>query len=452
MRARVTLELRRAPKGEWTETRTMAWLSRIVALIFVCGVLVECRSKHRKVDLSSPGTETSKHRAGDLIGWRGESHKVETGMPEPGQPFVLSTFWDQGTNQPLGVDQWVAWYHGFMGDNMEESHKYELLQRRLVHQSQQLTQPCMTLKKFVEAGKASKAFDEMEEADPKAVESIRIFPAQGVEDRSGLPLYAHMATLATCQLPGNGSLVLAFQASPSIEGGDGQRIWIAFSKDRNGMEWWPPIPVPIDQGGSEFRSPEGKFVTAAQWGPVLHSDTNKIMLFFSESGGDCHEPANPEEGHGGRWVVGGDIKVTALLDQHGRWEESRSIHKQSEGKIPKITANGAITLSSHTVILPFWRQKPRHIFIHNLETDQVTRRCSGPSKGKRRTSASVLVSHDKGKTWKAHGKLEQKVAGWLIENTLVERSDKSLWMLFRTKAGRQPWDLMFFLSFFLLSY
>ena len=104
----------------------------------------------------------------------------------------------------------------------------------------------------------------------------------------------------------------------------------------------------------------------------------------------------------------------------------------NEGKIPKITANGALVHSSGSWILPFWRQKPRHIFITNQHTNRTTRRCDGP---KRRTTASVLISHDMGKTWKASGKLAQRSAGWLIENTLVELTDSSLYMLFRTKSG-----------------
>ena len=180
------------------------------------------------------------------------------------------------------------------------------------------------------------------------VESVRVFPEHGADDRAGLPLYAHMATLA---LAPNGSIALAFQASPSIEGGDGQRIWIAYAKTpASAMEWCPANPVPIEQGGGTFKAPEFKFVTAAQWGPVLQSDEAraKLHLFFSESGGDCHEPANAEEGHGGRWVVGGDIKMTSMDANARDWEKPRAIHKQSEGKIPKITANGALITSQGT--------------------------------------------------------------------------------------------------------
>ena len=397
-------------------------------------MVAECRNRHRKAAEGVGLERGDTHKAGDLIGWRGEVHKVETAKPDPGQPFVMSEYWDKDVNQPLGADQWVAWYHGFTGDAMDDERKANLVRRRDEHQSAQLTQPCMTLGKFVEAGLAAKAFD-LDRENRLEVESVRVFPEHGADDRAGLPLYAHMATLA---LAPNGSIALAFQASPSIEGGDGQRIWIAYAKTpASAMEWWPANPVPIEQGGGTFKAPEFKFVTAAQWGPVLQSDEAraKLHLFFSESGGDCHEPANAEEGHGGRWVVGGDIKMTSMDANARDWEKPRAIHKQSEGKIPKITANGALITSQGTWILPFWRQKPRHIFIHNPETDQTTRRCNGPKNAKRRTSAAVLVSHDGGATWKAHGRLETRAAGWLIENTLVELSDASLLMLFRTKAG-----------------
>ena len=210
-----------------------------------------CRSKHRKQLLP----DQSKHDAGDLIGWRGEVHRVESAVPEYGKPFIFSDFWAREVNQPLGSDQWVAWYHGYTGDSMESPEQVELLKQRDKHLGQQLTQPCMSLNKFVEAGAASRAFDEQETdfGGAQDIESVRVFPsssdrANNAEKRSDeIPRYAHMATLA--RNPQNGSIALAFQASPSIEGGDGQRIWISFSKDASGREWWPPSPVPIKQGG-----------------------------------------------------------------------------------------------------------------------------------------------------------------------------------------------------------
>ena len=43
-------------------------------------------------------------------------------------------------------------------------------------------------------------------------------------------------------------------------------------------------------------------------------------------------------------------------------------------------------------------------------------------------------SRDGGKSWRAHGQLQNQRT-WLIENTLVERSDGAVLMLFRTKVG-----------------
>ena len=102
---------------------------------------------------------------------------------------------------------------------------------------------------------------------------------------------------------------------------------------------------------------------------------------------------------------------------------------------PQITANSVFEHSSGAWLLPFWRQKPRHIFVTDRVTNATTRRCVGAKGAGRQTSSAVLVSRDRGRNWEAHGKLLNKTAGWLIENTLVERANGNLWMLFRTKAG-----------------
>ncbi|QDZ18621.1 sialidase [Chloropicon primus] len=409
------------PRPRWT------WVVVVVAVV-VGDLLggVTCRRRAGVV-----GKETAR----DLIGWRGEIHKVENAKPEDGKPFVLTEFWEQDVNQPMGLDQWVAWYAGYKGFPLDDVAGL-LMERRDAHQKKQPTKPCMPLSKFVSAGEEARMFDQGRKKG-SGIKSFRVFPQAGLAERGVLPGYAHMATLAVSP---NGSIALAFQASPGIEGADAQRIQLAFTKGRSVESWWPAGPVPVKQGGGHFKDPENKFVTSAQWGPVLHEDREdgRLLLIYSESTGDCHEPASPEDGHDGRWVVGGDVRVSPLLDHGdgGDWGPPRSIHKQNEGKVPKITANGAIVHSSGSWILPFWRQKPRHIFIHDPETDQTTRRCNGPKREKRRTSAAVLISKDRGKTWRSSPKpIESRTAGWLIENTLVELSDASLLMLFRTKAG-----------------
>lgn len=417
--------------GPWGDARVHRGDLGVRPGIALCLAILVCLSWE-----GSCARRRNVKREVELIGWRGETHKVETAKPELGKPFVVSDYWRQNENQPLGVDQWVSWYAGYNGNRLDQPEVAELVRKRDEHQNAQPTKPCMPLSKFVEAGLAAREFDRETQVGKRAT-SARVFPHEGSQGRAGLPVYAHMATLA---LAPNGSIALAFQASHGVEGADGQRIHVAFSKGPGAMDWWPAGPVPMKQGGGEFKAPEHKFVTSAQWGPVLQEDREegRLVLFYSESAGDCHEPASPEEGHGGRWVVGGDVRVTSLGLGASSWEPPQSIHKQSEGKVPKITANGMIVhASSGNWVLPFWRQKPRHIFIRNPETDQTTRRCTGPKGSKRRTSAAVLISADRGRNWHASAKpIESRTAGWLIENTLVELdSDSSLLMLFRTKAG-----------------
>ena len=57
-------------------------------------MVAECRNRHRKAAAGVGLERGDTHKAGDLIGWRGEVHKVETAKPDPGQPFVMSEYWD----------------------------------------------------------------------------------------------------------------------------------------------------------------------------------------------------------------------------------------------------------------------------------------------------------------------------------------------------------------------
>lgn len=135
------------------------------------------------------------------------------------------------------------------------------------------------------------------------------------------------------------------------------------------------------------------------------------------------------------------------------------LYARSAGGIPKVLANGPIETSSGQLVLPFWRQKPRAFVRFDAETNKTALVCDTAKP----TSAGVLISSDRGGTWQAYGSLGTSVclkppekcrrhskechpvlspqeaecaaAGWLIENAVTERSDGSLMMLFRTRAG-----------------
>ncbi len=221
--------------------------------------------------------------------------------------------------------------------------------------------------------------------------------------------YNHMAMLE--QLP-NASLALAWQASSGIEGVADQHIVLSVSNDESGKTWGPPQKIPLRNEGPV-------------WSPVLTFDErrNALILFYAESS-DCviHK-------HGAkRWSPGGDVKMVEWRlgsgansgDFVSAWSEPQMVYRMRDGDgLPKVLANKMIRLRSGEWVLPMWSEK---------HGDGVC--ASSKEKG----SAGVLVSADEGRTWEKRGTLTAPDT-WLIENTVVEREDASLLMLFRTKKG-----------------
>jgi len=243
--------------------------------------------------------------------------------------------------------------------------------------------------------------------------------------------YKHMATIArlgSVDSP-NARFVVAWQGAEDNEGSLTQRIYHAFSKSSTGEKWGPEFKIPAIENGN------------AQWSPVLHvdEDNNEIFLFYSESR-ECIRMApqegdfNPSGVQNDRQLPGGDIMMTSLKVptfenyewlKSVRWAPPKKIFRQGNvgkgvGPIPKVIANPMIVLRSGVWLLPYWREPHDAPPCSNLLL----------TKG----NAGVLRSRDNGKTWKAYGKLDHPRT-WLIENTLSERDDGSVLMLFRTKIG-----------------
>ncbi|CAL6323778.1 unnamed protein product [Bathycoccus prasinos] len=243
--------------------------------------------------------------------------------------------------------------------------------------------------------------------------------------------YKHMATIArlgSVDSP-NARFVVAWQGAEDNEGSLTQRIYHAFSKSSTGEKWGPEFKIPAIENGN------------AQWSPVLHvdEDNNEIFLFYSESR-ECIRMApqegdfNPSGVQNDRQLPGGDIMMTSLKVptfenyewlKSVRWAPPKKIFRQGDvgkgvGPIPKVIANPMIVLRSGVWLLPYWREPHDAPPCSNLLL----------TKG----NAGVLRSRDNGKTWKAYGKLDHPRT-WLIENTLSERDDGSVLMLFRTKIG-----------------
>ncbi|QDZ21783.1 sialidase [Chloropicon primus] len=215
--------------------------------------------------------------------------------------------------------------------------------------------------------------------------------------------YNHMAMLDKLD---NGSLVLVWQFSSGIEGVTDQRLALSLSSDDSGTSWSAPRVIPIERNREK----------GAIWSPVLHSMPGKLLLLYAESN-DCVI----HKGGVKRFSPGGTIKSVewdyANNEEEFSWTAPRTVHDQREGdKLPKVLANKLIELKSGELVLPMWSEKH-----------------GSCQKSKEKGSAGVLVSADSGQTWVRRGNLFASDT-WLIENTVVERSD-GLLMLFRTKKG-----------------
>ena len=172
--------------------------------------------------------------------------------------------------------------------------------------------------------------------------------------------YSHMPTIAA--LP-DGTLAAAFQCTTSIEGAPDQHIRLATSKD-GARTWSEPLPV------------VGHDSHAAVWGPVLFVDeiSGRLLLFYSLS-----HPGT------GTAKVGGSLHYVSSVDNGLSFGAPTTILEL--GNISKVTANRVAVVGgtgSGTTggdwLLPFWYE-------------------GEPPTG----AASVLVSSDRGKSWRPHG-------------------------------------------------
>ena len=229
-------------------------------------------------------------------------------------------------------------------------------------------------------------------------------------------MYMHMPFLA--RLP-NRSLAMAFQASAHHEGAKDQHLRIAISSDDHGANWYPSFEVPTLRVG-------------AQWGPVLHYDARKslLWLFYTESK-SCLRPAAVSAG-GNRlrekWLPGGDIFATHVSLGNPKvpfkpdsFAPPRMLYSETaDGGIPKVLAGKLVVLRNGDWILPFWREK--HTILGVCESDQEG-------------SAGVLVSQDRGESWRPYGRIIHP-GTWLIEGALAQMAKSDhLIMVFRTSAG-----------------
>ena len=261
-------------------------------------------------------------------------------------------------------------------------------------------------------------------------EWVSRYDAVSATSVASVPLnYKHMAMIERLR---NGSLALAWQTAPKIEGDARQHIVLTFAH---------PAPVAETRAGTPFlRWGEASRVEAigeavgegaqagkqgALWGPALLNDPTPgrehvLWLFYAESRGGCGSRVP-----GMDWAPGGDLKVTSLDLRTGRWTAPRLVLSQdADGGVPKVTANKPAVLSNGHWVLPYWRE--RAMLAKDGEACEAMRGGEG---------AGVVISEDGGATWKAHGNIKHPTT-WLIENAVAELSTpRRLIMVFRTRVG-----------------
>ena len=256
----------------------------------------------------------------------------------------------------------------------------------------------------------------LQPGEGNAVTHTRIFETGSMlrGGRSTLE-YAHMGMLE--EIPG-GHLMAAWQAAPDLEGGAGQSVYFAYSKDAVGREWGAPHKLPHGPADRSVGASPG------QWAPVLFQRGDTTWIFYSENSPKCLRPSVVDAPHPlpKRWIIGGTIYARTLRnagpapggarddgvgDATG-WSKPMVIYSQrQENTIPKLIANKLTTLGTGEWILPFWRQRSTHV-------------CA--SQRTHFNSAGVMRSTDQGLTWEAHGDLTLPGGKnkWVIEGTVVE--------------------------------
>ena len=239
----------------------------------------------------------------------------------------------------------------------------------------------------------------------KTKASARVVSRQWVSQagRAGAYAYNHMAMVSRLK---NGTLLASWQASAMGEGKPDQALRLAHGRltelgDDSSITWGKAFPAPLGGPGDA----KGGVV----WSPVTHVDRDgRVFLFYTQSTPGCRAP-------------GGDVKLVVYSPDEETWSQPRTIYGYADGRINKVIANKLVVTSSGTWVLPFWREL-------------------GPCRSTAQVepTAGVLVSKDRGATWKPHGHIAH-ASTWLIEQTVVETTapggSPTLLMLCRTAAN-----------------
>lgn len=217
-----------------------------------------------------------------------------------------------------------------------------------------------------------------------------------------------------------------FQGIPCIERAPNGRLWtVWYSGDiREGPRNYVVLATSGDDGKNWSSphliiDPEG-FVRAFDACLWLDPD-NRLWLFWAQAAGHW-------DGRAGVWAIVTNQPGSA----RATWSAPRRIADGVLMNKPIVRHNGEwllpVMLWTKPANLPFINERDRL----NLSPDRLRTLIhdAGPA-----TGAHVVSSADRGKTFRAGGIAHFPGEDLPTENMLIERRDRSLWMLARTRYG-----------------
>ena len=216
-----------------------------------------------------------------------------------------------------------------------------------------------------------------------------------------------MGRCETATVP-NGVLAAAWEATPIAQDSCAQHIRLSVSGD-GGESWepsrcvmhglcplWSPFlyydPGPPAGAGASYRGLPG------QAPPSSAAVSGRLLLFYAES----RKYLSP----------GGDLKLIESFDRGQAWSVPRTLlTHEADGGVPKLLAGALVETRSGAWILPLMRTPPAS--LRPTPAPGASPDCTS-------ASAGVLVTRDRGRTWRSCGHVRHDEGCSLATCAVVE--------------------------------